>query len=65
MVRSTPLRFICLTFLVTVAGCAAAKPSLDECQAMCSSQGQKVAEYRVGAQVPIFKPRPTVICSCH
>lgn len=45
-------------------GCADAQPSLVECEALCNRQGQKVAEYRVGAQVPIFKPRPTVICSC-
>lgn len=55
---------LALLLSLSVGGCAAAQPSLEECEALCNRQGQKVAEYRVGAQVPIFKPRPSVICTC-
>ena len=60
----TKARLLALVVLVAVAGCSAASPTVEECEALCARQGKKVTEYRVGAQVPIFKPAPTVVCVC-
>jgi hypothetical protein len=50
--------------LAFLAGCSAASPTVEECEALCARQGKTVSEYRVGAQVPLFKPAPTVACVC-
>lgn len=57
-------RILAALMLLAMAACAEAQPSLRDCEAMCKRQGQSVGEYVVGTQVPIFKPRPSVICRC-
>jgi hypothetical protein len=57
-------RVILLLVLVMPLGCMAPHVSMSECEMMCARQGQKVQVYHVGSVVPIFKPRPPVICEC-
>lgn len=45
-------------------GCMAPHISVSECEAMCARQGREVRLYKIGSVVPIFKPRPPVVCEC-
>jgi hypothetical protein len=50
--------------LVVALGCQNPSMSGAECQEMCRADGKKVKQYRVGGVVPIFHPRPAVVCEC-
>lgn len=59
------LRLAALLALVFFAGCTlAASPSMSECEVFCVRQSKTVRDYRVGTAVPIFKRRPSVVCTC-
>lgn len=48
-----------------LAGCSTtADFTAEDCEALCTRQGLKVHEYRVGVPFPIFRPVPPAICRC-
>jgi hypothetical protein len=57
---------LCLGVILAVAYGCMGPPimSAAECQSFCRADGKTVKQYRVGGVVPIFHPRPTVICEC-
>jgi hypothetical protein len=56
--------FVATFASLVLASCMAASMSVSDCVKLCEGQGSKVKAYRVGSVVPIFKPRPPVICEC-
>ncbi len=60
-----------LTRLLTIAlaafvlsSCVAPYMTAKGCADFCHAEGKSVESYTAGAQIPIFKPRPTTRCIC-
>ena len=60
-----------LTRLLTIAlaafvlsSCLGPSMTAKGCVDFCHAEGKSVKSYTLGAQIPIFKPRPSTVCTC-